>query len=148
MMRITISDLIAPLLGVVLLTACSEPLDDAGQIARAIDAMQEGIEARRTGPVMEHLAEDFRAGGDLQRREIHGLMLYHFRRYPNIEVVTTGQDIRVEGEQADVTLNALLLGGETLFPERGRRYSVSMRWQKSEANWYLTRIRWQAAGEH
>jgi len=147
MIRITLSGAVLGLAGALLLAGCGEPEDDAGRIARAIAAMQAGIEDKRTGPVLEQLAEDFRAGEDLQRREIRGLMLYHFRRYPNIEVVTTNQDIRVQGDQADVTLNALLLGGQTLLPERGRRYSISMRWHKSHDNWYLSRIRWQPAGE-
>ena len=143
-MRITFSAIVPGLVGAVLLAGCAEPKDDAGQIARAMTAMQAGIEERRTGPVLEHLAEDFRAGEDLQQRELRAMMLYHFRRYPEIKVVIHDRDIRVQGEQADVTLEALLLGGRSVLPERGRRYSVSMRWHKPDGEWLLSRIRWQA----
>lgn len=143
MMRITFSAIVWGLVGALLMTGCSEPEDDAGQIARAMAAMQAGIEARRTGPVLEHLTEDFRTGEDLRQRELRAMMLYQFRRYPDIKVVTHNRDIRVQGDQADVTLDALLLAGRTALPERGRRYSVRMRWRKLDGEWYLSRIRWQ-----
>ncbi|MDR9435975.1 MAG: hypothetical protein RI563_03805 [Thiohalophilus sp.] len=142
-MRITFSAIVWGLVGALIVAGCGEPEDDAGQIARAMAAMQTGIEARRTGPVLEHLAEDFRTGEDLRPRELRAMMLYQFRRYSDIKVVTHNRDIRVQGDQADVTLDALLLAGRTMLPERGRRYSVSMRWYKLDGGWYLSRIRWQ-----
>lgn len=142
-MRITFSVIVPGLVGALLLAGCGESRDDAGQIDRAITAMQAGIEEQRTGPVLEHLTEDFRGGEGLRQRELRAMMLYHFRRYPDIQVVIHNRDIRVQGEQADVTLDALLLAGRSVLPERGRRYSVSMRWHKLDGQWYLSRIRWQ-----
>lgn len=145
-MRITFSAIVGGVVGALLLAGCGEPEDDAAQIARAIGAMQAGIEERRTTPVLAHLAEDFRAGEDLRQRELRAMMLYHFRRYPDIKVVIHNRDIRVQGDQADVTLEALLLAGRSVLPERGRRYSVSMRWHKRAGEWSLSRIRWQTRG--
>jgi len=123
---------------------CSKP-DDAAQIDQAIDAMQAGIEENDMDPVLDHLAEDFRSSDGLQRREIRGLMFHYFRRYPSISVVTSKRAIRIQGQQAEVTLEALLLGGKGLLPERGRRYALSMRWQKTDDEWLLARIKWQPA---
>lgn len=141
-MRITFSAVIPVLAGALLLAGCSEP-DDASRIAQLIAAMEGGIEDQRTGPVLAPLADDFRTDDDLRQREIRGLLLYHFRRYPNISIVTSDQTIRVDGDRADMTLTALLLGGKNLLPERGKRYAVSMRWQKSGGDWRLSRIKWQ-----
>lgn len=151
MKRITVSVaarlLLGGLAGMLLLAACSEA-DDASRIAQRIASMQDGIEDKRTGPVLEVLAEDFRTSEGQPRREMLGLMLYHFRRYPNISVVARNQTIRVAGEQAEVTLEAWLLGGETVVPERGQRYQVSMRWQKTAAgDWQLARLKWQKQTE-
>ncbi len=145
-MRITFSAIVVGVVGALLLAGCGEPEDDAAQIARAIAAMQAGIEERRIGPVLAPLAEDFHAGEGLRQQELRAMMRYHFRRYPDIKVVTHNHDIRVQGDQADVTLEALLLGGRSVLPERGRRYSVSMRWHKLAGEWSLSRIRWQARG--
>ena len=141
MMRITFSAAVLAL-GGALLAGCGEP-DDASRIAQLLETMEAGIEDQRTGPVLAPLAEDFRTDEDLRRREKRGLLFYHFRRYPTISIVTSDQTIRVDGERADVTLNALLLGGRNLLPERGRRYTVSMRWQKLDGDWQLARIKWQ-----
>lgn len=147
-MRITVSAIVWGLVGIgaLLMAGCGEPEDDAGEIARAIAAMQAGIEARRTGPVLEHLAEEFRTAENLQQRELRAMMLYYFRRYPDIRIVTHNRNIRVQSDQADVRLDALLLGGRNVLPEQGQHYSVMMRWHKLDGKWYLYRIRWQSRG--
>lgn len=142
MMRITFSAAILALAGALSLAGCGEP-DDASRIAQLLETMEAGIEEQRTGPVLAPLAEDFHSDDDLRRREIRGLLLYHYRRYPAISLVTSDQRIRIDGERADVTLNALVLGGRNRLPERGRRYAVSMRWQKTAGDWQLARIKWR-----
>ncbi len=145
MMRITLFLSPLCLAGVFMLAACSE-IDDAGRIAEAIAAMQQGIEQKQTDSVTEHLATDFRARHGKGSADIQALMYYYFRQHRKISVFTTNQEIRVDGKQADVTLDALLLAGENLLPEQGQRFEVAMRWQKSGAEWKLSRLKWQRAG--
>jgi hypothetical protein len=142
MMRVTIWCSVFCL--VLLSAACSKP-DDVTLIDNAIDAIEEGVEQNSMGRVLERLADDFRGNDGLGRREVRSLMFYYFRRYPSITVLTSNRDIRVQGERADVTLDALLLGGKGLLPERGRRYALSMRWHKQGDEWLLARINWQSA---
>lgn len=141
MMRVTI--LYAAVgLAALWLTACSEE-NDADQISRAISAIEQGIEEKSSGSVLDYLAEDFRTENGMQRKQIQGLMFYQFRRYPRIELLITNQNIRVQGEQADVTLDALVMGGKTLIPERGNLYAISMRWHRDQGEWLLSRIKWR-----
>lgn len=141
MMRVTI--LYAAVgLAALCLTACSEG-DDADRIARAITAIEEGIEEKSSGSVLDNLAENFRTENGMQRKQIQGVMFYQFRRYPRIEILITNRDIRVQGEQADVTLDALVMGGKTLLPEQGSLYAVSMRWHRNQGQWLLSRIKWR-----
>ncbi len=142
MMRITLFLSPLCLAGVFMLAACSKT-DDAGQIAEAIAAMQEGIEQKQRSAITEHLAEGFKTQNGKDSDALQAMMFYYFRRHRNISVFTTNQEIRVDGKWADVTLDALLLAGENLLPEQGQRFEVAMRWQKSGAEWQLSRIKWQ-----
>jgi hypothetical protein len=71
------------------------------------------------------------------------MMLYYFRQNPRISITVYDQDIRLDGEQADVSLKALLLGAQQLLPERAQRVEVEMRWRKQAGEWKLSRLRWQ-----
>lgn len=119
--------------------------DDASRLNRALQELQTAIEERDAGAVIDHLTDDFQAQADIDARKLRAMMFYYFRQYRQITVFATGQRIRLDGEQADVTVNALLLGGEQLIPERGKRYQVEMRWLKQRGDWKLSRLRWQAS---
>jgi len=106
--------------------------------------MEEAAEARDSGALAEHLAEDF-AGPDGMDRE-------RFRRYlaviwlRNREVgVTLGPlDVELVGtDRARVRFTAAARGGASWLPERAEVYQVNTGWRLEGDDWKLISADWE-----
>jgi len=142
MMRVTFFLPLLLCVAFLMLAGCDKR-DDAKRIADAIAVMQQGIEQKQAKVIAARLTQDFQATGEQGTTNIQVLMPYYFRQHRHISVFISNQEIRVTGDRADVTLEALLLGGENLLPDQGQRYAVAMRWRKLNDDWKLNRLKWQ-----
>jgi hypothetical protein len=142
MMRVTFRLPLLLFVPLLILVGCGKR-DDANRIAEAIVDMQQGIEQKQANVISAHLAPDFQATGEQGAANIQVLMPYYFRQHRHISVYVRNQEIRVTGDRADVTLEALLLGRENLLPDQGQRFLVAMRWGKINDEWKLNRLKWQ-----
>jgi len=142
MMRVTFFLPLLLCVAFLMLAGCDKR-DDAKRIADAIAVMQQGIEQKQAKVIAARLTQDFQATGEQGTTNIQVLMPYYFRQHRHISVFISDQEIRVTGDRADVTLEALLVGREDLLPEQGQRYAVAMRWHKLNDEWKLSRLKWQ-----
>ncbi|MDH5649721.1 MAG: hypothetical protein OEY67_08690 [Gammaproteobacteria bacterium] len=123
--------------------ACQKESDEV-KISKALSGMEQGIENRDAGQVLELLSPLFQdhAGRDI--KAVRGLMFVHFSRNERINVVTTNKAIQVHNDSARMQFDVLLLGSSNILPERGRRYKVDTEWIKENGNWLLHRMDWQS----
>lgn len=109
-----------------------------------IAAMEDAAEARDSGALVEHFAEDF-AGPDGMDRE-------RFRRYlavvwlRNREVGVTLGPLKLElvgSDRARVDFTAAARGGAGWLPERAEVYQVSTGWRLEGEDWKLISVDWE-----
>jgi hypothetical protein len=113
-------------------------------VASALDALGAAVEDRQLSVLRDHLAPDFIGNDKLDRRAVQQIVLYHWRQYPQVRVQIIERDIYVEGERAQTTVLALVLGLETL-PKDGRLMHIEARWRKHDGLWQVQRAQWRDA---
>jgi outer membrane murein-binding lipoprotein Lpp len=114
------------------------------ELDTAVQTLQESIEARRAGAVLEQLAEDFQAQSELDREWAKRTMTVLFLQNPNVRVVALTRTSRVTGQTSGETdAQVVLAGGQGLLPERAAPYSVKLQWRREGRQWRLARLDWQ-----
>lgn len=125
------------------LASCARTSEEAA-LAGAMDALAAAAEEGELGVLRDHLASDFLGNERLDRRAVQQIMLYHRRQYRQVKVQIIEREIYVEGERAQTTVLALLLGFETL-PTEGRLMHIEARWRKHDGLWQVQRAQWRNA---
>lgn len=135
----------ALLLTLLLLGACSEELSLEQQIVATLRNMEAHIEAGERRDFMDYVAEDFRGqGGELNRDQLNGLLLYQLRRYQKVHAQLLPVSVQPAGlDEAEASFQILLTGGAGLLPENGQLYQVSSLWRYQEGQWLLQSAQWQ-----
>ena len=128
----------------VLLVGCTRSSDEQ-QLREVMTAMQEAIERRDPGDVMDHVADDFSApSANMERRQLHDLLRLQVLRNERIGVSWATREIRVDGQRATVSVIATFTGsGGGWLPERGSIYRVDSGWRKDDGNWKLVHANWE-----
>lgn len=129
-----------------LLAGCSKTPDEQ-QIRNAIDEIESAVQNRQTGPVLEHLADNFRGPHDMDTRQVRQLMAVHYLRNQNINVVLAGMQVEISGINARVSFNAAVTGGAGMLPERLRYYDIDTQWRKLDGDWLIIRADWAPVGQ-
>lgn len=129
----------------LLTSGCSEAPAEKG-IASALEKITVALEERQSGAVMEHLHENFRSDGphgDMDRKQVHKVLLATFYRHQNISVTLTNLQVQPDAmnkDRADATFNIFSTGGSGgLLPDTGQIYRITSQWQRLET--------WQGGGE-
>lgn len=128
-----------------LAAGCSRP-DPEQQLMAAARRLQEAIEARDTGVVMDMLDEHFRGGGELDPASARRLLTATFLRYQNIRVVALAPGARVDPAVPTlgvVESNVVVTGAQGLIPERAEPYRVRTEWRLVGGEWKLSDLRWE-----
>ena len=127
---------------VTAVAGCSRDNPQA-ELDAAVQALQDGLEAKRTGAVLDQLAPDFLAQSDLDREWAKRTMTVLFLQNANVKVVALTRASRVTGETSGETdAQVVLAGGPGLVPERASPYSVKLHWRREGRQWKLTRLEW------
>lgn len=133
-------------IGVLGLTACSQPLTVKQQVIQAIREMEALIEDGYRREFMEYVADEFTAQrGELNRDEVNALVVFQLRRYERLQgrlfpitVTETGPD------SAEARFRALVTGGPNWIPDAGQVYDFETRWRLDGDDWLLTSADWKA----
>lgn len=130
-------------LGLLAVTGCSRDNPQA-ELEAAVQTLQDNLEARRTGAVLDQLAVDFQARSEFDREWAKRTMTVLFLQNANVGVVALKRTSRVTGETSGETdAQVVLAGGQGLLPERASPYSVKLQWRREGRNWRLARLDWE-----
>ncbi len=133
----------------MLLPACSPPVDESAKIRETIASMEMALEAGQARRFASYLVEDFQGQDGISNRRTA-------RAFVGRQLVSQ-QKVRVQLGPLRIQLNegnpfyasagfeALLLGGPGLLPASGRLYRVESKWRKEDGDWLLVSAAWQIA---
>jgi outer membrane murein-binding lipoprotein Lpp len=134
---------VAVALAVTAVAGCSRDNPQA-ELEAAVQALQDNLEAKRTGAVLDQLAPEFRAQSELDREWAKRTMTVLFLQNANVKVVALNRSSRVTSKTSGETdAQVVLAGGQGLIPERASPYSVKLRWRREGRQWKLAHLEWE-----
>ncbi|MDU4249578.1 hypothetical protein [Pseudomonas sp.] len=133
------------LLLVLTLSGCGRD-DPRAQLDAAVKQLQDNLEAKNSGAVIDQLAGDFRANGEFDRDWAKRTMTLMFLRHQQVKVIPLSSQSRVDPTYANrghTDAQIALTGAENLIPDSAGHYSVKLEWWRDGSEWKLARLDWQ-----
>jgi hypothetical protein len=130
---------------IVGLTACSKD-DPQVSLEAAVQQLQDQIEARDTGAVMDLLDAKFRAQDGYDADWARKTMTLMFLRYAQVKVIAVSRNSRIDPPGSPIGLTeaqVVVTGAQGLIPERVTPYAVTLEWRREGADWKLRDLRWE-----
>ncbi len=127
------------------LAACSRS-DPQAALEAAVQALQDGLESKQTGAVLDLLDEQFRAQDNLDRAWAQRTMTLVFLRYADVKIVAPLRRSHIDPNARHVgwtEAQVLLAGAQGLLPERAAPYSVKLQWRHDGKRWKLFALEWE-----
>ncbi|MFW5332650.1 hypothetical protein [Hydrogenophaga sp. ZJX-1] len=127
------------------LTACSKD-DPQASLEAAVQQLQDQIEARDTGAVMDLLGAKFRAQDTYDADWARKTMTLMFLRYAQVKVIAVSRNSRIDPPGSPIGLTeaqVVVTGAQGLIPERVAPYAVTLEWRREGADWKLRDLRWE-----
>ncbi len=128
-----------------LLTGCGHD-DPRAQLDAAVKQLQDSLEAKNSGAVMEQLHGDFRANGELDRDWARRTMTLMFLRHQQIKVIVLSSESQLDptySSRGHTQAQVVLTGADNLIPDSAAHYSVKLEWRREGSGWKLARLDWQ-----
>jgi hypothetical protein len=129
----------------MLLSGCGK-VDPMAKLEAAVQQLQDNLEAKNTGAVIDQLDTGFQAQDALDREWARKTMTMTFLRHASVKViaVTRQSSIDPSAPKSGLTqAQVLVTGGQGLIPERAEPYSVRLEWRLVSDDWKLSRMTWQ-----
>lgn len=127
------------------LTACSKD-DPQVSLEAAVQQLQDQIEARDTGAVMDLLDAKFRAQDEHDADWARKTMTLMFLRYAQVKVIAVSRNSRIDPPGSPIGLTeaqVVVTGAQGLIPERVTPYAVTLEWRLEGTDWKLRDLRWE-----
>ena len=127
------------------LTACSKD-DPQVSLEAAVQQLQDQIEARDTGAVMDLLDARFRAQDEYDADWARKTMTLMFLRYAQVKVIAVSRNSRIDPPGSPIGLTeaqVVVTGAQGLIPERVTPYAVTLEWRLEGTDWKLRDLRWE-----
>lgn len=127
------------------LTACSKD-DPQASLEAAVQQLQDQIEARDTGAVMDLLDARFRAQDGYDADWARKTMTLMFLRYAQVKVIAVSRNSRIDPPGSPIGLTeaqVVVTGAQGLIPERVTPYAVTLEWRREGADWKLRDLKWE-----
>ena len=125
----------------LILQGCSEQSDES-ILQQYIQETVDAINAKDRSAAMAHAAPGLQVWSQGYQVKPEVLLLYYFRRFHNVTAFTYDEEIVVNGNFADVSLQAVLIGSKNLLPQRMNIVEIKTRWEKTDA-WQAIHLSWQ-----
>ena len=109
-----------------------------------IDELADIVEDHKENKLSDYLAKDFVTGENLNQSQFLLFSRYHLKRNKKISIIIVDRNVIVNNDVFDVKFRVLLVGSNSLFPERGQTYTIYSRWNKEEGTWMMSRLRWES----
>ncbi|WP_217477586.1 hypothetical protein [Stutzerimonas stutzeri] len=120
--------------------------DPQAALDAAAESLQQSIEKRDTGALMDSLHTDFTANGQYGRDWAQRTATLMFLRHRNVNVIRLSSRSWINPTYPDrghSQAQVALTGAEHLLPQRARHYEVRLEWWKEHGQWKLARLDWQ-----
>lgn len=104
--------------------------------------MEEAAEARDSGALVGHLAEDFVGPDGMDRERFRRYLAVIWLRNRDVGVTLGPLEVELMGERATVSFTAAARGGAGLLPERADVYQVRTGWRLEDGDWKLISADW------
>lgn len=101
------------------------------------------VEHHKKNQLSEYFAKDFLTAKNTNKAQFLLFVRYHLKRNKSISIVVVDKNIIENKNSFDVTFRVLLIGSNSLLPERGQLYNVASKWTKEDGAWVINRLRWE-----
>jgi len=128
-----------------LLAGCGRD-DPQAALEAAVQQLQEHLQAKRRGAVLEQLHPQFAAQRQHDRDWAKRSMSLLFLRHQNVRVIAFSKDSRIDPsypEKGHTEARVALSGGAGLIPEQAAHYRVRLEWWRDAGEWKLARLNWE-----
>jgi hypothetical protein len=142
----TRAQLIPAFLLICALLAGCMPSDPQAALEAAVQQLQDNLEAKNTGDVMEQLHPQFSAQQQYDRTWAQRTMAMLFLRHKQVRVIAIGTSSEVDptySEKGHTRAEVAVTGAEGLIPDSARHYSVKLEWWLEDGEWKLARLNWE-----
>ncbi len=109
-------------------------------------ALQEALQKKDAGTVMDLLHADFLAQNQYRRDWAQRSMALYFLRHKKIGVSILNQESRLDSSYSDRAYSSaqvLLTGADNLLPDSARPYDLKLEWWLVDGDWQLARLEWE-----
>ena len=129
-----------------LLTGCRAKDDPQASLEAAVQQLQDNLEAKDSGAVLEQLHPQFSAQQEFDRDWARRTMSLLFLRHKHVRVIALSKNSRLDptyGDKGHSQAQVALTGAEGLIPDSARHYGVKLEWWREGEEWRLARLRWE-----
>ena len=133
------------LLACALLSGCT-PNDPQAALEAAVQQLQDNIEAKDNGAVLDQLHPQFSAQQQYDRTWAQRTMALLFLRHKQVRVMAIGTRSEIDptySNRGHTRAEVALTGAEGLIPDSARHYSVRLEWWLEDGEWRLARLNWE-----
>ncbi|MDX1368612.1 hypothetical protein [Pseudomonas sp.] len=130
----------------ILLTGCGAKDDPQASLEAAVQQLQDNLEAKDTGAVLEQLHPQFSAQQEFDRDWARRTMALLFLRHKHVRVIALSKNSRLDptySEKGHSQAQVALTGAEGLIPDSARHYGVKLEWWREGEQWQLARLHWE-----
>lgn len=127
------------------LTGCGRD-DPAAALDAAVQQLQDNLEAKKTGAVLDQLHPQFTAQKEFDREWAKRTMTLLFLRHNNVRILALGKANRIDqtySTKGYTEAQVGLAGAEGLIPDAARHYAVKLEWWLEDGEWKLARLDWE-----
>ena len=129
-----------------LLSACGRNDPPLVSLEKAVQQLQDNLEAKKTSAVLEQLDIAFRAQRELDRDWAKRTMTLMFLQHQNLRIVAVSRSSRIDAQTPTTGLTdaqVLLTGAQGLVPDQAAPYSVKLQWRLVGKEWKLAKLEWE-----
>ncbi|MWV15274.1 hypothetical protein F3I16_04365 [Pseudomonas sp. L-22-4S-12] len=128
-----------------LLGGCTQS-DPQAALEAAVQQLQDNLEAKDTGAVLEQLQPQFSAQQQYDRAWAQRTMALLFLRHKQVKVLALSQSSRIDptySSKGHTEAQIAMTGAEGLIPDSARHYSVKLEWWLEDGEWRLAKLDWE-----
>lgn len=129
----------------VLLAGCGKT-DPQAALEATVQELQDNLEAKKAGDVMDQLHSSFQAGEGRDREWVKRTLSLMFMRYASIKIIAITRHSRIDSGSSQVghtEARVVVTGAQGLIPERAEPYAVTLQWRLDGSDWKLIELHWE-----
>ena len=128
------------------LAGCGGKDDPQAALDAAVQRLQDNLQEKNTGAVLEQLHPTFVAQQQFDRDWAKRTMTLLFLRHKNVQVIALSKNSWLDptySEKGHTEAQMALTGAEGLIPDSARHYAVKLEWWLEGGEWKLARLAWE-----